>query len=406
MSHLKGPLHGIRILDMTRVLSGPFCTMLLADLGADVIKVEPPEGDSSRAFGLYAEEDKLRSYGGYFQSVNRNKRGMVIDLNAAAGPDVVRRLAQRSDALVENFRPGVMEKHGLAYESLRELNPRLVYAAIRGFGDPRTGKSPYQDWPAFDVTSQAFGGFIGITGEGAGRTVKAGPGIGDIFPAVLAALGIVAALRHVALTGEGQFLDVAMYDAVLAMCERIVHLYSYGGVVSAPQGNTHPLLCPFGTYATKDGQVTIAAHEANQWAALSDAIGRPGLATDRRYRTNADRLQRREEVDRIVADWCAVLTKAEVLEALGGRVPVAPVQTVADIVKDPHVAARAMLAEIEHPGNSRLRAVVAPAIKLTRTPATVRRRAPILGEDSEAVLTELGYGDAERQQLFESGAVR
>ncbi len=406
VSSPPGPLAGVRVLDLTRVLSGPFCTMLLADLGADVIKVEPPQGDSSRGFGLYAEDDEMRSYGGYFQSVNRNKRGIVVDLGAPAGREVVRRLAGWADALVENFRPGVMERHELGYEALRQVNPRLVYAAIRGFGDPRTGESPYRDWPAFDITSQAFGGFMGITGEGPGRSVKSGPGIGDIFPAVLTALGVVAALREAASSGLGQFLDVGMYDAVLAMCERIVHLHSYGGVVAAPQGNTHPLLCPFGTYTTRDGQVTIAAQEANHWAALTAAMGRAELAADPRYRTNADRLRHRDEVEDLVTRWCAGLTNREVVAALGGSVPVGPVQSVADIVTDPHVLARRMLVELEQPGSRKPRAVVGPAIKLSRTPASVRSRAPLLGEHTDQVLRDLGYGDAERRRLFDLGAVR
>jgi crotonobetainyl-CoA:carnitine CoA-transferase CaiB-like acyl-CoA transferase len=404
MTH-PGPLRDLRVIDFTRMLAGPYCTMLLADLGAEVIKIEPPDGDTSRTLGPYAEDDELRAYGGYFQSVNRDKRGLALDLRQEAAREVVRRLVDRADALIENFRAGVMERLGLSYESLHERNPRLVYAAIRGFGDPRTGASPYLDWPAFDITAQAFGGFMGITGAGPGESYKAGPGIGDIFPAVLTAVGVLAAVHHARRTGEGQFLDVGMYDGVLAMCERIVHQHSYTGDVPQPQGNTHPLLSPFDTFRTRDGQVTIAAPEVWHWTALAEAMGRPELGQDERFATNAARMQRRDEVERMVAAWCAERTNREVVAALGGRVPVAPVQSVADIVADPHVAARRMLVELEQPGSARPRQVVGPPIKLTATPASVVTRAPLLGEHSDAVLEEIGYSAAERAELFASGAV-
>src|SRR5437764_3932873 len=236
MAAPERPLHGLRVVDLTRMLAGPYCTMLLADLGADVVKVEPPGGDGTRSTGPFAEDDELRAYGGYFQSVNRNKRSIAVDLKQEAGREVVARLAAAADVLVENFRPGVMERLGLGYESLAEANPRLVYAAVRGFGDPRTGDSPYRDWPAFDVTAQAFGGFMGITGPMPGQPQKAGPGIGDIFPATLAAPGVLAAVHHRRETGRGQFVDVAMYDGVLALCERIVYQHSYAGAVPSQQG--------------------------------------------------------------------------------------------------------------------------------------------------------------------------
>ena len=224
-----GPLAGTRVLDLTQALAGPFCTMLLADLGADVVKVEPPQGDMTRYGGPFTREDTEQAYGGYFASINRNKRGVVLDLKTDLGREAVRRLAARADAVVENYKAGVMDRLGLGYESLRDLNARLVYGAIRGFGDPRTGTSPYLDWPAFDVVAQAMGGAVGMTGTAEGATFRCGPSIGDLYPATLAALGITAAVHHAARTGEGQFLDVAMYDGVLALCEAIVYRYSYTG---------------------------------------------------------------------------------------------------------------------------------------------------------------------------------
>ncbi|MCW2532843.1 MAG: yfdE, partial [Blastococcus sp.] len=218
---MAGPLTGLRVIDLTQVLSGPFCTMLLADLGADVVKVEPPSGDVARLWGPHVPTPEgvegPATYGGYFASVNRNKRSICLDLKDPEGRQTLLDLLDDADVLVENFRVGVMDRFGLSYEELHARFPKLVYASIRGFGDPRTGLSPYADWPAFDIIAQAMGGVMGVTGADADHPVKVGPGIGDIFPAVLAAVGLLAALRHADATGQGQFVDVAMYDSVLAL---------------------------------------------------------------------------------------------------------------------------------------------------------------------------------------------
>ncbi len=215
---MSGALHGLKVLDMTRALAGPFCTMLLADQEADVIKVEALNtGDGTRAMVPFPPEITDRKpYGGYFQSVNRNKRSIVVDLKQPEGKEIIRTIVKEADVLVENFRTGVMEGLGLSYESLAEINPKLVYAAIRGFGDPRTGDSPYGSWPAYDVIAQAMGGMMSITGPVDGEPTKVGPGVGDMIPATLAAFGIMAAVYDANRTGKGQFIDVAMYDAVLA----------------------------------------------------------------------------------------------------------------------------------------------------------------------------------------------
>jgi crotonobetainyl-CoA:carnitine CoA-transferase CaiB-like acyl-CoA transferase len=387
---VSGPLDGVRVVDLTQMLAGPYCTMLLGDLGADVLKVEPLRGDLTRHAGPYHPDDTLRAYTGYFQSVNRNKRSIAVDTKTTEGREIVLALAERAPVLVENFRPGVMERLGIGYDTLRARNRALVYATIRGFGDPRTGASPYADWPAFDVTAQAMGGFMGITGEGPGRVQKAGPGVGDIFPATLCAVGILAALRHAERTGEGQHVDVAMYDGILALCERIVYQYSYVGDVPGPQGNTHPLLCPFDVFPASDGFVTVAAPADNLWRKLADIIGRAELATDEHYATNPARVAHADEVRAIVGDWTKVRTRSEILALLGGHVPVAPVNTVADIYDDPHVKAREMLVPLDHPGAPELLTIAGTPIKLTKTPAGVRTRAPLLGEHTEDVLHELG----------------
>src|SRR3954454_20990864 len=308
---MSGPLAGLRVVDLTVMLSGPYCTMLLADLGADVVKVEPPNGDLTRYAGPFRDDDELRAYGGYFHSINRNKRSIVLDLKQDGGREVLERLARGADVLVENFRPGVMERLGLPYERLHELNERLVYASIRGFGDPRTGESPYADWPAFDVTAQAMGGFMGITGTLEGEPLKAGPGIGDIFPAALGAVGTLAAARHAAETGQGQYVDVAMYDGVLSLCERIVYQYSYTGEVPRPQGNTHPILSPFDVFKTRDGWATIAAPTDNHWRLLCEAMGRREAVEDERFENNYVRARNSDAVRELVGAWTAGLTNDE-----------------------------------------------------------------------------------------------
>lgn len=400
-----GALDGLRVIDFTQMLAGPFCTMLLADLGADVLKVEPLDGDSTRRSGPFPPGDSVQAFGGYFQSVNRNKRSIAVDLKAADGRALVRRLVADAHVVVENFRIGVMDRLGLSYESLLAVNPRLVYGCVRGFGDPRTGASPYGSWLAFDIVAQAVGGLMSITGP-AGQPMKVGPGVGDIVPGMLAALGIVAAVRHADQTGQGQMVDVAMYDAVLSLCERIIYQYSYSDEVSQPQGNTHPFLCPFDVFPTRDGSVTIAAPFDHLWRDLCAAIDRPELADDPRFATNPERVQHCTEVRATITAWTQRHTKAEVTTALAGRVPCGPVNTVVDIMADPHVAAREMLAMVDHPGYSGTLAIAGTPIKMTATPGGVRSRAPLLGEHTTETLTQLGYDRAQIAELHERGIIR
>ena len=385
-----GPLAGLRIIDATQALAGPFCTMLLADLGADVVKVEPPAGDMTRYGGPFTREDGERAYGGYFASINRNKRSAVLDLKTTDGRDALLALVGTADAFVENSKAGVMDGLGLGYEVMCQLNPRLVYAAIRGFGDPRTGTSPYLDWPAFDVVAQAMGGVVGVTGTAGGETFRCGPSVGDIYPATLAALGVSAALVHAGLTGEGQFLDVAMYDGVLALCEAIVYRYSYTGQVSRPTGNGHPALAPFDLFPTADGSCAIAAPTEKHWALLCEVIGRPDLVDSDLTRTNRERVANAAFVREVVSAWTSTRTSADIVATLGGRVPVGPVQTADAVFGDPHVAAREMLVEVPQPDGSRSVVLPGSPIKLTATPAGVYRRPPRLGEHTAEVLAEVG----------------
>jgi crotonobetainyl-CoA:carnitine CoA-transferase CaiB-like acyl-CoA transferase len=299
--------------------------MLLADQGAEIVKVEPLDGDHTRIIGPYHDDDKLRAFGGYFASVNRNKKSIAIDLKKPEGRDLVLRLCDGADAVVENYRGGVMDRLGLSYETLHERNPKLVYATIRGFGDPRTGKSPYADFPAYDVISQAMGGIMAITGPDKDTPMKVGPGVGDIVPAITCAFGIVSAIFRAHKTGKGQFVDVGMVDAILAVCERIMHQHSYARTLPAPEGNHHPLLCPFGMFPAKDGFVTIAAHADTHYPILCRLIDRPEMATDPRFATVQDRRANQDAIIAAVSAFTKQRTKQELLKHLGGQVPFSPV---------------------------------------------------------------------------------
>jgi crotonobetainyl-CoA:carnitine CoA-transferase CaiB-like acyl-CoA transferase len=399
MTAVLGALDGVRIVDLTQMLAGPYCTMLLADQGAEVIKVEPLDGDHTRIIGPYHDDDTLRSFGGYFASINRNKKSIAIDLKRREGRDLVMRLCEGADAVVENYRGGVMDRLGLGYETLHERHPKLVYATIRGFGDWRTGKSPYADWPAFDVVAQAFGGVMAITGPDKDTPMKVGPGIGDLMPATMCAFGIVSAIFHAHKTGHGQFVDVGMVDAILSMCERIVHQHAYTGGVPVPEGNHHPLLCPFGMFPASDGFVTIAALSDQHWSILCTLIGRPALGSDPRFVAVQGRHDHQDEIVSAISEFTRRRTKQELLAYLGGRVPFAPVNDVRDVFADPHFAARDMVVRVPHPGLDRETAVAGVAVKMTETPGRVRHRAPLLGEHTDEYLGSLGLAGAEIARL-------
>lgn len=404
-SAAAGPLDGLVVLDLTQMLAGPFATMVLSDLGADVIKVESASGDVSRTVGPFLDDDAERTFSGYFASVNRGKRSIALDLKSPDGLDALRRIAARADVLVENFRAGVTDRLGIGYEAMAELNPRLVYASLTGFGNPRTGASPYADWPAFDITAQAFGGFMGITGEGPDRPLKAGPGIGDTVPGLFLAIGVLAGARQAEHTGRGCYVDVAMYDAVLALSERLVHQHAFTGEVPGPEGNSNPLLCPFDGFPATDGMVTIAAPADALWRVLAGLLGRAELADHPDYATLQDRVAHRDEVYRLIADWTGSRTKAEVLAVLGGHVPCAPVNDAAEIFADPHVAARRMIVPVRQSGTDHRAQVCGSPIKIAGRDEPHEVRAPRHGEDADAVLADLDFTPEEIAELRRSGAL-
>ena len=386
----RGPLAGLRILDVTQALSGPYCTMMLADLGADVIKIEPPTGDMTRNAGPFTAEDTERAYGGYFASINRGKRSIALDLKDPDDCEIFLALVRTADALVENSRAGVMDRLGLGYETLAAVNDRLVYTAIRGFGDPRTGKSPYVDWPAFDIVAQAMGGLISVTGAADGTVMKAGPSIGDIYSGALATVGVLAALVSALRSGKGQFVDVAMVDAVLSLCEGAVYQYDYTGEVPRPSGNGHPIIAPFDVYPTLDGHCGIAAGQEALFRRLCDRMGRPDLATDERFAEFHTRVANRVVLNDEVTAWSRTKTTAEIVALLGGDVPVGPVNTMADVFADPHFAGREMVVEVEQPDGSRPVHLAGQPIKMSRDHTGVRSRPPRLDEHRDQILKEAG----------------
>ncbi|SDX69745.1 succinate--mesaconate CoA-transferase [Albimonas donghaensis] len=399
-----GALRDLKVVDMTHFLAGPFCTMMLADQGADVLKVEPPSGDVTRTFGPFLEGDEEKAFAGYFHSVNRNKRSVTVDLKTDAGREALLALIDDADVIVENYRAGVMERFGLGWEALHARNPRLVYAAIRGFGDARTLPSPYADWPAYDVVAQAFGGVMAITGERGGAPTKVGPGIGDILPAMHCAFGIMCAVHHARNSGEGQFVDISMADSILALCERSIHQHAYSGMVAGPEGNHQPFLCPFGTFPTADGACTITAYDDRMFALMCRLCGLEALAADPRFGSVEGRFEHRDALIEAISAFTATKTKAEMMEILGGHVPFGPVYNTAEIFVDPHFRAREMLVDLPQPGTDRTVTLAGTPVKLAATPGGVRQRAPRLGEHTSAAMQETGLDPARIEALRAAGA--
>jgi crotonobetainyl-CoA:carnitine CoA-transferase CaiB-like acyl-CoA transferase len=390
MKQRTGPLADVRIIDLTQYLAGPFCTMLLADLGADVIKVEPPGGDPTRQMGPLPPDTRGCDYGGYFASVNRNKRSIVLDLKNDADKQKLLRLVDSADAMVENSRAGAMDRLGLGYETMRARKPALVYAAIRGFGDHRTGESPYINRPCFDVVSQCMGGLVSFTGAEGGPVYRVGAAVGDIYPGSLAALGVVSAIHAARRSGQGQFVDVAMYDAILALAEEVTYQYSMRNRVMRPNGNNHQTLVPYGIFPTQDGAIAIAAQTDHHWQLLCGIIGKPELANDERTRNNRARLKNAAFVRGLVAQWTGARPTREVVAALDGKVPMGPVNTAKDIFEDPHPRVREMLVETPLPGDNPPVVLAGSPIKFTETPSGIYARAPRLGEHTAALLAEVG----------------
>ncbi len=390
------PLFGVKVLDLTRVLSGPFCTAMLGDMGADVIKVEAPEGDSVRGQG--AGRDGLSWY---FAQFNRNKRSIRLDLRKPEGKVVLERLIAQSDVLVENFRPGVLARMGFDDARLKLLRPSLVTCSINGFGS--TG--PYKDRPAFDFIAQAMSGFMSVNGGLEDPPLRSGLPISDLVAGLYAAFSIAACVVRARATGEGQRAEVSLTNGLVSLLAYIATNYFATGVVPPRAGNDHPIAAPYGLFPTRDGQIAIAPADDAFFRRLADALDEPGLKTDPLYATQAARVANRARINAIVGGKLAGNTTAYWVETLNrAGVPGGPVNGVAQVFSDPQILAQEMILDVEHPGFGMVRMLGFP-VKLSETPCRVRRTAPSLGEHSGEILAELGYTVFERETLQADGVI-
>ncbi len=377
-------------------LAGPYGTALLADLGANVIKIEPPNGDGARTVPprpeeyAYTDQQNLSQtdYGAFFASVNRNKRSITLDFKNQNDCDVFLAMCESADAVVENMRPGVMDRLGVGYDVIQERNPRLVYGCIRGFGDPRTGAGPYSDWPAYDIIAQSMSGYVQLTGPEEDFGYPSGVSVGDVFPGTLLALGLMAGIHYARATGEGQFFDVAMYDAMLAFTETIVANYGWSKVPLSARGRHHPNLAPFGLFPTKDGAVAIAAPLKHQWDALCDAIDKASLKTDPRVKNAYLRKRNFSIVEGAITGWTLEHTKREIIDMLGGKLPCGPVNSIDEIFDDPHVWRRKMVRHVDLEDGTGRVAMIGNPIKFEKIPSDTLSRPPNLGEHTDEILRE------------------
>ena len=395
---LAGPLSGLKVIELGQLIAGPFAAKTLSDFGADVVKIEPPEGgDPLRQWRLIKDGTSV-----WWQVQSRNKRSVGLDLKAPEAQDVVRRLATEADVLIENFRPGAMEGWGLGPDVLMALNPRLIMLRISGYGQ----SGPYRDRPGFGVVAEAMSGLRHLTGEPGRVPVRVGVSIGDTLASLHGVVGILMALHHRHRSGLGQVIDVALYEAVFNCMESLLPEYSAFGAVRGPAGSALPGIAPTNAYRCGDGSYALVAGNGDSiFKRLMNCIGRPDLADDPGLAKNAGRVQRVEEIDAAIGAWTAGRTVNEVLAALAqAQVPSGKIYTVADIAADPHYAARGMLDSIKMTDGSSL-AVPGFVPKLSLTPGGHRRNAPDLGQDTDAVLREVGLNSEQIIALRERGIV-
>jgi len=384
-----GALTGVKILDLTRVLAGPFCTMLLADMGAEVVKVEEPgKGDDTRTYPPFIE-----GYSAYFCNMNRNKKSITLDLKKPEAKAILKEMVKNVDIVIENYKPGTMTKLGIGYDDLKAINPRLIFASISGFGQ----YGPYKERPGYDIIGQAMGGLMSVSGWPDSPPTRSGTAMGDILAGLNCCIGILAALKSRDNTGRGQSIDVALVDSVVSAMETIIQLYLVDKRIPGRIGNRYEFIYPYDTFAASDGWVVIAVGNDAVWKRFCEVIGREDLIERPEFKKNADRVKNNHELNAIVTEWTRQRTVAETVDLLlANSVPSAPINNVEQLVNDPHIAgAREMFVDMLNPMGQPMKVVACP-IKFSDTKASVRTTAPNLGEHTDLVLQELAGLDKEQ----------
>jgi crotonobetainyl-CoA:carnitine CoA-transferase CaiB-like acyl-CoA transferase len=393
-----GPLAGMRVLELAQIMAGPTCGMMLADMGADVVKVEKlPGGDDARGY----REPRVNGVSAPFMILNRNKRGIALNLKHEQGRDILLRMVKQADVLTENYRRGTLEKLGLGYDTLSKVNPGLIYCAVSGYG--RDG--PYGDKPGFDLIAQGFSGLMSITGEPGGPPAKTGNSIADINAGILAVTGITAAYVHKLKTGEGQVVDTSLIEAAVQQTYWQAAIYFATGESPGPTGSAHLLAAPYQAFRASDGWVNIGGANQGNWERIAIALGHPEWRDDPRYATNTARIENREQLVAAMNDIVATRSKAEwiaVFDAAG--VPAGPVHTIGEALTHPQTLARGMVVDLEHPQAGPTKALGSP-IHFSKTPTRIDRPAPMLGEHSRELLREYGYSDAEIDGFLAAGVI-
>ncbi|MFX1291260.1 MAG: CaiB/BaiF CoA transferase family protein [Promethearchaeota archaeon] len=392
------PLEGIKVLDLSRALAGPYCTMMLADMGAEVIKLEMPgSGDDSRAWGPPFQEGESA----YFISVNRNKKSMTLNLKKERSTEIVHNLIKQSDVIVENFRPGTMEKLGLSYTEIKEINPKIIYCSISGFGQD----GPYRLLPGMDQVLQGMGGLMSITGEPNGPPIKVGVAVADIAGGMFAAYGIMVALFYRQKTGKGQKIDNSLLDNQVAWLTYQAGSFFVSGEIPKPLGSGHPVIVPYQAFKAKDTYFNLAVGNDQLWEKFCKAVGLEEIMNDPKYATNSMRVRNREEVVKIIenlictkeaAEWLNILTKA--------GVPCGPIYTMDKLFSDPQVLHRKMVQELDHPKTGKIKVTGVP-LKLSDTPGEILTAPPVLGQHTKDILLDLGYNEKDIGEMYKENII-